>query len=95
MNAILGSRRLNLPVLTTTMCLVEETLKSRPLTPVSDDPEDLEALTPNQILLGRRAISEPLFPDASRFVNCRKLYRVSQAYHEMIWNRWACDYLPK
>ena len=95
MIAILGSRRLTLPVLTTTMCLVEQTLNSRPLTPVSDDPEDLEALTPNHFLLGRPAISEPLFPDASRYVNCRKLYRVSQAYHEMIWKRWAHDYLPK
>ena len=26
------------------MCLVEQTLNSRPLTPASDDPEDLEAL---------------------------------------------------
>ena len=32
MIAILGSRRLTLPVLTTTMCLVEQTLNSRPLT---------------------------------------------------------------
>ena len=95
MIAILGSRRLTLPVLTTTMCLVEQTLNSRPLTPVSDDPEDLEALTPNHFLLGRPAISEPLFPDASRYVNCRKLYKASQAYHEMIWKRWARDYLPQ
>ena len=95
MIAILGSRRLTLPVLTTTMCLVEQTLNSRPLTPVSDDPEDLEALTPNHFLLGRPAISEPLFPDASRYLNCRKLYKVSQAYHEMIWGRWARDYLPQ
>ena len=95
MIAILGSRRLTLPVLTTSMCLVEQTLNSRPLTSVSDDPEALEALTPKHFLLGRPAISEPLFPDASRYVNCRKLYRVSQAYHEMIWKRWAHDYLPK
>ena len=66
----------------TTMCLVQQTLNSRPLTHVSDDPEDLEAITPNHFLLDRPAISEPLIPDASRYVNSRKLYRVSQAYHE-------------
>ena len=31
-------------ILSTTMCLVEQILKSRPLTSVSDDPEDLDAL---------------------------------------------------
>ena len=69
MIAILGSRRMTLPILTTTMCLVDETLNSKALSPVSDDPEDLEALTTNHFLLGRPAFSEPLFPEASRYVN--------------------------
>ena len=93
MIANLCSRLLTIPVLTTTMCLVEQTLNSRPLTPVSDGPKNLEEFRPNHSLLGRPAISEPLL--LSRYVNCRKLYRVAQAYHEMIWKRWARDYLPK
>ena len=95
MIAILGNRRLTLPVLTTTMCLVEQTLNARPLTPVSDDPEDLEALTPNHFLLGQPVVAEPLMPDSVRYVDCRKMYKVAQAYNEMIWNRWAKEYLPK
>ena len=39
-------------VLHTTFCLVENALNSRPLTPVSADPGDLNALTPNHFLLG-------------------------------------------
>ena len=52
MIAILDNRSLTDEVLSTTMCLVEQTLNARPLTAVSDDPEDLTALTPNHFLLG-------------------------------------------
>ena len=51
MIAILDNRSLTDEVLSTTMCLVEQTLNARPLTAVSDDPEDLTALTPNHFLL--------------------------------------------
>ena len=61
MIAILASRRLTLPVLTTTVCLVGQTLNSRPLTPVSYDPEDMEAFMPNHSLQRSPAFSEPLF----------------------------------
>lgn len=37
--------------LLTVMCEVEMILNSRPLTTISDDPNDLEPLTPNQLLL--------------------------------------------
>ena len=33
---------------------VENILNDKPITPLSTDPQDLEALTPNQILLLRR-----------------------------------------
>ena len=95
MFAILGNRHLTLLVLTTTMCLVEQSLNSRPLTSVSDDPEDLEALTPNHFRLGRPVLAEPLMPDAVRYVDCRKMYKGAQAYNQMIWSRWSKEYLPK
>ena len=40
-------------VLSTTMYLVEQTVTARPLTAVSDDPEDLTAFSPNHFLLKR------------------------------------------
>ena len=61
--AIVGNRTLTDDVLSTTMCLVEEIMNSRPLTSVSDDPEDLEALTPNHVLLGRTSLAKPLILD--------------------------------
>ena len=48
---ILGTRGLTDEVLHTTFCLVENALNSLSLTPVSADPCNLNALTPNQFLL--------------------------------------------
>ena len=49
---ILVTHRLTDVLLHITFCLVEHALKSRPLTPVSADRCDLNALTPNHFLLG-------------------------------------------
>ena len=56
---ILGSRRVTEEVLGTTLCLVEQALNSRPITPVSTDSRELKALTPNHFLLGQHATSFP------------------------------------
>ena len=64
MMAILGNRSLTDEPLTTTMCLVEQTLNARPITPAGDDPADLEALTPNHFLLGRANVCIPFIPNA-------------------------------
>ena len=42
---ILGSRRVTEEVLGRTLCLVEQALNSRPITPVSTDSREVEALT--------------------------------------------------
>ena len=52
MYAVLGTRSVTEDVLATTMCLVEQILNGRPLTPVSSDVSDLNALTPNDFLIG-------------------------------------------
>ena len=54
---ILGLSKLNDEILNASMCLVEGSLKARPLTPVSDDPDNLEALTPNHFLLGQHSLT--------------------------------------
>ena len=81
-------------VLSTTMCIVEQTLNARPLTPVSSDVNDLEALTPNHLLLGNRNGCLPYLPCAEEFVDHRKLFRQTQAYANLIWDRFRKEYLP-
>ena len=55
----LGNRRVTEEVLRTTLCLVEQSLNARPITAVSTNPLDLEALTPNHFILGQYAASFP------------------------------------
>ena len=73
MVAKVGNRTLTVDVLSKVMCLVEQILNSKPLTSVSDDPEDLEALTPNHFLLGRASPATPFIPDVQRYTDLRRV----------------------
>ena len=75
MIAIVDNRSLTHEVLSTTMCLVEQTLNARPLTAVTDDPEDLTALTTNHFLLGRENVSAPFMPSNERYHDLRNLIK--------------------
>ena len=77
------------------MRLAEDSSNTRPLTPVSDDREDLQELTPNQFLLGTPVVVEHLRPDSVRYEDLRNLSEVAQAYNRMSCNRWMRHYLPK
>ena len=63
----LENRSLTDEILTTSMCLVQQTMNARPITPASDDPEDLEPLTPNHFFLGRANVCIPFIPIAEVF----------------------------
>ena len=71
---MLGNRSVTGDVLSTTMCFVEQTSNARPLTPVSSDVNDLEALTPNHFLLGNRNVCLPYLPCAEDFFDYRILF---------------------
>ena len=90
---ILGTRRLTDKVLSTTFCLVECALNSRPLTPLNADPSDLGAITPNRFLLGNQATGTPSIVGDDEF-NHRKRYARAQSYANALWIRWLKDYVP-
>ena len=70
---------------------VESTLNSRPLTSVSDDVNDFEALTPNHFLLGRPSQNHPIVNDAS---GLRSKWKQVQEALELFWSRWVKEYIP-
>ena len=88
MYAVLGNRSVTEDVLSPTMCLVEQRLNARPLTQVSSDATDLEAITPNHFLLGNKNLCLPYLSGAEQFVDHRKLFRKTQAYSDPIWDRF-------
>ena len=94
MYAVLGNRSLTEDVMSTTMCLVKQTLDARPLTQVSSDATDLEAIFPNHFLLGKKNLCLPYLSVAEQFVNQRKLFRQTQAYADLIWDRFRKECLP-
>jgi hypothetical protein len=57
--------------LLTWMCQVEAIVNSRPITPVSDDPRDAEALTPNHLLLCRPNLMLPPGVFVQKDLYCR------------------------
>lgn len=85
--------KLNDEALLTLMCEVESILNCRPLTPISDDPSDLEALTPNHILLLNNFVTFPpgLFKPNDLYTKRR--WRQVQYLADLFWTRWKKTYL--
>ena len=77
-------------VLSTTMCLVEQTLNASPLTAVFFDATDIEAITPTW----QQNLCQPYLSGAEQFVDHRKLFRQTQAYADLIWDKFRKGYLP-
>ena len=94
MYAVMGNRSVTEDALSTTMCIVEQTLNASPLSLVSSDINDLEALTPNHFLLGNKDVCLPYPPCAEIFVHHRKLFRQTQAYANLGCDSVRKEHLP-
>lgn len=81
-------------VLHTLLIEAEHTVNSRPLTHVSVNVEDPEALTPNHFLLGGsgRLTSPGEFDDSD--LRLRASWRAAQRLADIFWARWLKEYLP-
>lgn len=90
---IIGNQCLTFEELTTLFVQIEAMLNSRPLCPMSSDPNDISALTPGHFLT-----LEPLTapPDANvTTVNINRLNRwqLIQRFQQDFWKRWKAEYL--
>lgn len=79
--------------LQTLFCEVEAILNSRPITKSSSDPNDLEALTPNHVLLLHPGQNLPcgVFDVKDNYVKRR--WRQIQYLADIFWKRWSREYL--
>ena len=93
--AVLGGAEVNDEELEAIFIGVESLLNSRPLTAVSDDPNDDRVLTPNHFLIGQTGGDfVPENVDTEPF-NPRKRWRRLKELTRHLWNRWMKDYLPQ
>lgn len=78
--------------LQTLFCRVESLINGRPLTTVSTDPNDLNALTPNHLLiLGSSGGHEGGFDAPCLRTKWRQVEYLSQLF----WSRWLKEYIPQ
>ncbi|XP_050065293.1 uncharacterized protein LOC126554218 [Aphis gossypii] len=77
----------------TVLIRIEAVLNSRPLTPASTDPHDLECLTPGHFLIGQPLLAVPprSNPDATR--NLTNRWKLLDQCHQAFWKRWSSEYL--
>jgi hypothetical protein len=78
--------------LATLFCEVEAIVNSRPITKASNDPADLDVLTPNHLLLLRGGhlsfgVSDPAD------IYSRRRWKQVQFLADMFWTRWSKEYL--
>ncbi|XP_071577540.1 uncharacterized protein [Temnothorax nylanderi] len=89
----MGSALCTFEELCTALIQVESCLNSRPLYALSDDPSDLEPLTPGHFLTGGPITSIPEIELED--INIHRLNRwqlVQRAFQEF-WKRWADEYI--
>ena len=79
--------------LCTVMCEIESIMNNRPLTEITSDPSDSDALTPNHLLLLNAGITLPpgLFKKSDCYLSRR--WRQVQYLADMFWSKWRREYL--
>ncbi|KAL3967647.1 phylloquinone omega-hydroxylase/docosahexaenoic acid omega-hydroxylase [Sarotherodon galilaeus] len=78
----------------TLLCEVEAIINSRPISRVSTDPNDLEALTPNHLLLMKAKTPLPPGVFSRSDIYSRRRWRQVQYLADLFWRRWIKEYLP-
>lgn len=93
MSRVIGQAHLTFEEMSTVLCEIEAILNSRPLTPLSNDPNDLTYLSPGHFLVGTALNSIPSrdLHDVSenRLTRWQRIEQVRQHF----WRRWSVEYL--
>ncbi|XP_061393519.1 uncharacterized protein LOC133335406 [Musca vetustissima] len=90
---VMKDRKFNFEEFSTILVRIESVLNSRPLTPLSEDPEDLEALTPAHFLRGGSLIFAPEMPlDDLSLINRWEKVKV---LHHTFSKRWKSEYIQE
>lgn len=85
---VIGEQKLTYEEFSTLLAQIEGCLNSRPLCPLSEDPQDLDYLTPAHFLTGSSATT--LIPAET---DSRTRWHLTQKILQDLWKRWRSEYL--
>uniref|UniRef100_A0A2S2R5S9 Integrase catalytic domain-containing protein n=1 Tax=Sipha flava TaxID=143950 RepID=A0A2S2R5S9_9HEMI len=89
----IGNQRLTSEELSTCLTRIEATLNSRPLSAMSNDPADFNALTPNHFLTLEPSTTIP-DPDLSTLpISKMQRWRLLRDIHQHFWSQWKSDFI--
>ena len=92
---VIGDTHLTLEEMLTLIVKIEATVNSRPLTPMSDDPNDLNCLTPGHFLVGDHLMStNELYVSQIQTTRLSRWQRIQQL-QQHYWKRFYKEYLHK
>ena len=96
--AIMGEQYLksyqNEEQLHTLMCEVEAIINSRPLTRCSDNPNDLDVISPNSLLTIKGSMTVPPGTFDPKDIYAKRRWKQMQYLADLFWKRWVREYLP-
>lgn len=92
---VLGEQALTFEEITTVATRIETILNSRPLTPMSSDPEDFDVLTPGHFLIGAPLLHLPEPDWYERGLHLRNRWDFLRKCISDLWARWRLDYFTE
>lgn len=90
---IIGTHVFTFEEFSTILSRIEAILNSRPLTPASNDPHDLDCLTPGHFLIGQPLLTVPPRSTPDNVRNVRDRWKLVDQCHQAFWRRWSNEYL--
>ncbi|XP_055584910.1 uncharacterized protein LOC129737771 [Uranotaenia lowii] len=91
----LGASRLSFEDMYSILVEIEAAMNSRPLTPLTEDPNDLTALTPAHFLIGTTMNSVPEVDVSQLPISRLDHYQRMQKLYQSFWYRWRTEYLQE
>ncbi|XP_050314830.1 uncharacterized protein LOC126749190 [Anthonomus grandis grandis] len=92
---VLANAHLTFEEFSTTLSQIEAILNSRPLCPLSSEPNDLVPLTPAHFLIGRPLTAAPDENLDDVKLNRLSRFQLVQRICQHFWRRWQQDYLSE
>ncbi|XP_072375598.1 uncharacterized protein [Diabrotica undecimpunctata] len=92
---VVGNNILTFEELSTVFAQIEAILNSRPLSPLSSDPNDENPLTPAHFLIGKPLIATPE-PDITDLPTGRlSRFQLLEQMRQNFWRRWSKEYISE